>query len=47
MLSRLFSNHVKNHKNQEFADYVGFHIENLQFVKIIKIKVRRLCWISY
>ena len=29
MLSRLFSNHLKINKSK-IADYVGFHIENLQ-----------------
>ena len=32
MLSRLFSNHLKIIKIK-IADYVGFHIENLQSVK--------------
>ena len=32
MLSRLFSNYLKINKNQQIADCVEFHIENLQSV---------------
>ena len=33
MLSRLFSNHLKIIKESKIAEYVGFHIENLQSAK--------------
>ena len=33
MLSRLYFKPFKNHKKSKIADYVGFHIENLQSVK--------------
>ena len=33
MLSRLFSNYLKNHKKTKIVDCVEFHIENVQSAK--------------
>ena len=52
MLSRLFSNHLKIIKSK-IADYVGFHIENLQSAKnqtgliFFHLKITQLYIIMY
>ena len=52
MLSRLFSNHLKIIKSK-IADYVGFHIENLQSAKyqtgsiFFDLKIAQLYIIMY